>query len=221
MFGNNIEKSKKFYIINNAINVDKYTYNEELRTRVREKYNIKDEYVVGNISRMSPVKNLDFLINVFYEILKIKKNSKLLLVGDGPIIEKLKKQVEDLNIQDKVIFTGVSEKTWEELQAMDVFVIPSFFEGGPITMFEAAASGLKYIISDKIIKKLKKNDLELQLSLNSTPKEWAEQIVQFSRNYKRCDQKKLLEDSGYDIKLQAVKLKEIYKSALKGVKDDK
>lgn len=215
MFGKNIEKNERFYVINNAIDVKNYIYNEEIRRRVRKENNLEDCFVVGNVARMVEMKNHKFLIEVFEEILKVKSNAKLLLIGDGPLRNQIEQQVTELNINKNVIFYGVTDKVNEMLQAMDVFVIPSFFEGGPITMFEAAASGMKYIISERINRRLLENDLELQLDLSDTPKEWANRIIEFSEKYERRDQSKLLIDSEFDLTTEAKKLQNVYQKILK------
>ena len=160
---------------------------------------------------MIEMKNHLFLLEVLKEILKIQSNAKLLLVGDGPNKEKIQKKAEELEIQENIIYYGVTDKVNEVLQAMDVFVLPSLYEGVPLTVIEAAASGLKYVISDTINSHLDKNKLELKLSLQLTAKEWAEKIINHAKNYSRQDQKELISNSGFDIKKQALLLEKIYK----------
>lgn len=219
MFGKSIDKSNKFYVMNNAINLEKYLYNETIRKRIRKENNLENSFVVGNVSRMTEIKNHKFLIDIFNEILKINNNSKLLLIGDGPLKESLQKQVEQLNIEDKVIFYGTTNKVNEILQGMDVFVLPSKFEGVPVTIVEAAASGIKYVISDNIDSHLLKNDLELKLELNLTSKEWAEKIIKFSYSYNRKNEKELLRKSRFDIQEESKNLEEFYKKAIREVKN--
>jgi len=214
MYGKNITKNKNFYVINNAIDVDKNIYNEEIRNKIRQENGITNNFVIGNVSRMTEVKNHKFLIDVFNEILKLDITSKLLLVGDGPLQEELKEKVKNLNIEENVIFYGTTNKVNEMLQAMDVFVLPSLFEGVPVSIIEAAASGVKYVITDNIDSHLNKSDLELKLSLNLTAQQWAKEIFEFSKSYKRMNQKKLLRESGFDIEEQSKKLEEIYINAI-------
>ena len=220
MFGKNIINNKRFYVINNAIDVEKYEYNEEIRNKVQNQIKMNDNFVVGNVSRMTEIKNHKFLIEIFNEILKITNNAKLLLVGDGPLKEELIEKVKILQIEDKVVFYGTTNKVHEVLQAMDVFILPSLFEGVPVTIVEAAASGIKYVISDTIDSHLKENELELKLNLNLSAKEWADKIIEFSMKYQRKKQKELLVASKFDIKKETEKLEEIYVRALEGKKDN-
>lgn len=219
MFGKKIVNNTKFFVINNAINVEKYTYNEEVRKKLRKGLKLEDSFVIGNISRMTEIKNHKFLIEIFNEISKLQNNARLLLIGDGPLKKELEDKVKELKIEDKVIFYGITKKVNELLQVMDVFVLPSLFEGVPVTIIEAAASGVKFVISDKINSHLNPSNLELKLSLNLSAKQWAEKIIQFSKNYIRKNENELLKNSGFDIHHQVKELEGIYKNALKGEKN--
>ena len=216
MFGKNIINNPKFYVINNAIYSKEYNFNSEIRDKVRKENNLENNLVIGNVSRMVESKNHEFLLEIFYEILKIHKKSKLLLVGNGPLENKLKEKVKKLNIEDNVIFYGVSNKVNEILQGIDVFVLPSIFEGVPVTIIEAAASGVKYVISDTIDSHLKHNDLELKLNLNLTAEEWAKSILEFAKKYNRENQKELIKESGFDIEEQTDRLEKIYLKIMQG-----
>ncbi|MCI9087245.1 MAG: glycosyltransferase family 1 protein [Clostridia bacterium] len=165
---------------------------------------------------MIEMKNHSFLLEVLKEILKIQLNAKLLLVGDGPYKEAIQKKAEELKLQNDIIYYGVTDKVNEVLQVMDVFILPSLYEGVPLTVIEAAASGLKYVISDTINSHLAKNELELKLSLQLTAKEWAEKILNHTKEYNRMNQKELIENSGFDIKKQTLLLEKIYKDILQG-----
>lgn len=191
-------------------------YNETVRQEQRKENHIENNFVIGNIARMIEMKNHLFLLEVLKEILKIQPNAKLLLVGDGPYKGEVQKKAEELELQKDVIYYGVTDKVNEVLQAMDVFVLPSLYEGVPLTVIEAAASGIKYVISDTINSHLEKNELELKLSLQLAAKEWAEKILNHTKEYNRRNQRKLIEDSGFDIKKQTLLLEKIYKDILQG-----
>lgn len=210
MFGKNIERNKNFHVLNNAIDVQRFTYNEIIREKLRKENNLENCFVLGNVARMSKSKNHKFLLNIFKEILKIEKKSKLLLIGDGPLKDELIKEAKELKIYDNVIFYGVSDKINELLQAMDVFVLPSLFEGVPLSVIEAAGSGIKYVISDNIDSHLKTNENELKVSLRESAADWAEKIIKFSKKYNRTNQTELLRSSGFDIVEESEKLKKIY-----------
>lgn len=216
IFGKKIKNDERFYVINNAIDVEKYIYNSKIREEQRNKNNIENNFVIGNVARMVEIKNHEFLLKVFKEILAINKDAKLLLIGNGPLEEKLKKDAKELKIDKNVIFYGVTNKVNDLLQAMDVFILPSLFEGVPLTVIEAAASGTKYVISDKINSHLNKNNLELKISLEETPEFWAKEILEFATKYTKENQKKLLIDSKFDINIEANRLEKIYQEILKG-----
>ncbi|MCD8028372.1 MAG: glycosyltransferase [Erysipelotrichaceae bacterium] len=143
-------KGKQYQILANAIPAKDYIYSSYKRNKVREELYLQDEFVVGLVARFSVQKNHKFLLDIFYELLKINLNSKLLLVGDGDLRPKIEEQIDYLNIKDKVILTGVRTDISDLLQAMDVFVMPSLYEGLPLSIVEAQASGLPCYISDKV-----------------------------------------------------------------------
>lgn len=167
-----------YQIINNAIEVENYAYNEEIRTQYRKKLNIEDKFVIGHVGRFHMQKNHLFLIEVFKEIALRKENSVLLLVGQGELENKIKEKVKSYNLEDKVIFLGVREDINILLNVMDSFVFPSVFEGLAIALLEAQANGLICFTSDKVIpKEVNITGLVNFISLNEEAKMWAEQII--------------------------------------------
>lgn len=210
MFGN-----KKFSVLNNAIDAEKYVYNKDVRIKMRESFGIKqDEFVVGHIGRFNAQKNHSFLIDIFSEFVKINQNSKLILVGEGELQDTIRSKVNNLGLSDKVIFAGLRDDVPQVLQAMDVFVLPSLFEGLGIVNIEAQAAGLHCLISDKVPIECKKTkDLVVQLSLEAGAKYWAENILEY-KNAHRINAFEEIKKSEFDIKENADKLCEFYMSAL-------
>ena len=143
-------ETDNFEVLNNAIDTDLYTYNKEKADKVKKEFSIENKFVVGHVGRFNYPKNHKFIIDVFSEIQKIKEDSVLMLVGDGDLRSQIEQKVRDLGLSDKVIFTGVRSDVNDLMQGMDVFLFPSLYEGLPVTMVEAQASGLKCIISDKV-----------------------------------------------------------------------
>lgn len=219
MYGNKIADGNKFYVINNAILFDKYAYDEKTREKYRKINKLDKKFVIGNVSRMTSTKNHSFLIDVFYEIKKMDKSAKLFLVGEGPLKEELVEKVKKLGIQNDVIFYGLSNEVNNLLQMMDVFVLPSLFEGVPVSIIEAASSGIKYVISENIDSHLEKNELELKLNLSDGAKAWANEIYAFAKKYDRKNEKKLIEKSGFDIEVESKKLVQIYQEILHNERD--
>lgn len=204
LFGN-----RSFKVIPNAIDAEKFYFNEELRNKKREELGIKSEFVIGHVGRLSYQKNHKFLIEIFKELLKTEPESLLLLVGVGEKEQEIRNQVEDLGIDDKVRFLGNRSDVNELYQAMDVFVMPSFFEGIPVVGVEAQFAGLPCIFSDKVPEEVKFSSKTNFISLNSSVVDWVTSIKEkmqmdrFMSNFDLCN-------NDYNIKSAHSILEEIY-----------
>lgn len=203
----------EYHILNNAIDTEKYSFNQELRKKIREEYNIQDKFVIGNVGKLNQDKNHIFLIQLFCEIKKEKDNAMLLLVGGGALEDELRRKVEDFGISDSVIFTGMLNDTSGVLQAMDVFVFPSKFEGFGMALVEAQAAGLMCVSSDSVPLETKVSKSVYYLSLNENKTNWIEKII----NSNSLNRTKISEENcksiamaGYDIHCEAEKLRKIY-----------
>lgn len=205
MFGGNY-----FRILNNAIDTDCYRYSKSVDMDVREELELGNSIVIGHVGRFDPQKNHDFLIDIFCACTKLDSNMKLMLVGDGEGKEKIRQKVRDMNLQDKVIFTGVRSDVSRLMQAMNVFVFPSLYEGLPVTMIEAQASGLPCVISDYVSDEcIIIKDLVSSMPLEESPARWAEHILHQSS--RKCENYiKKLQERGYDISTAAKKLESFY-----------
>lgn len=200
-FGTKVVSNEKIYsVLNNAIDTKIFDYNEEVRMQMRQKLNFSsDNLVIGHIGRFQPQKNHDFLIDIFAEIHKINKKSRLLLVGDGDLKEKIMRKVESLNLIDCVYFTGVRSDVQDLIQAMDIFLFPSLFEGLPVTLVEAQTSGIKCVISDNIPKdSILINEIVQTIPFNYSAEEWAKIIVSDSE-YNRFGRQNEIINLGFDI----------------------
>lgn len=215
MFGNN-----KTIIIKNAIDVSKYIFNNDIRKIVREKLRISnDTLVMGHVGRFEKAKNHMFLIRIFEHVLCKNNNVKLLLIGTGSELQKVKEYIKEKQLMDKVIFLGTREDVHELLQAMDVFVMPSEFEGFGMACLEAQASGLPCIISDRIPKSVGVTPLVKYLSLSLSVNVWANVIL--SEIVKeRQDYSKLILEKGFDLKEETKRVEQILKAKLKKEDED-
>ena len=148
LFGKKTFDNKQIYIMPNSINIDKYRFNEGIRQEIRQKYHIEDKFVIGHIGRFVSQKNHNFLVDVFNEVLKHRKDVVLLLVGEGPLEEDVRNQVLKLGISENVKFLGVRKDCEKIYQAMDMFVLPSLYEGLPVVGVEAQCSGLPCLFSN-------------------------------------------------------------------------
>ena len=211
LFGNKEYDKGNVYLLNNAIDLDKFKYNESLRKKKRKELGIKDDtLVIGHIGRFVAQKNHDFLIDIFNEIHKKNNNSILLLAGQGPLMEDIKNKVKELNLEDSVKFLGQRNDANELYQAFDVFLLPSLYEGLPVVGVEAQASGLLCYLSDDMTKETKVLDITKFMSLNNTPKEWADNILDDVKKYKRIDTSKEMTAKNFNIKEEEKKLEEYY-----------
>lgn len=198
-----------FSVLRNAIDVQKYVYSPEIRQEIRQEFHIGKQIVLGHVGRFNPPKNHNFLIDIFYEYQKKNPNSILMLVGDGNGKQEIEKKAEDLGIREKVIFTGVRSDVNRLLQAMDVFVFPSLYEGLPVTLIEAQSAGLPCVISDQVPEECIVTNLVKQQPLSDSVQGWLRTIDEL-KNVKREDQSKVIKAAGYDIKENAKKLQEFY-----------
>lgn len=209
MFG----KKAKFNILNNAIDARLYTYNSTKATDIRKSFGFEqNDLVVGHVGRFSYPKNHSFLIDIFQDVAKQKK-AKLLLVGDGKLREEIEEKAKQLGLKENVVFTGVRSDVSDLMQAMDIFVFPSHYEGLPVTLIEAQSSGLPCFISDKVPIECKKTDLVEQIPLSSGAGFWAEKVLSCKRE--RKDTYKEICESGYDIHENAKWLEEYYLEKVK------
>lgn len=211
LFGNKEYDKGNVYLLNNAIDLDKFKYNESLRKKKRKELGIKDNtLVIGHIGRFVAQKNHDFLIDIFNEIHKKNNNSILLLAGQGPLMEDIKNKVKELNLEDSVKFLGQRNDANELYQAFDAFLLPSLYEGLPVVGVEAQAAGLLCYLSDDMTKETKVLDITKFMSLDNTPEEWADSILDDVKKYKRIDTSKEMTAKNFNIKEEAKKLEEYY-----------
>lgn len=216
-FPKKIIKQKKYKILKNAIDTSKIYYSEELRKTNREKLEIeKENIVIGHIGRFSIQKNHEFLIDIFNEIYKRNDKAILLLIGTGELKEQIEKKVERLGLNENVKFLGIRKDINELLNTMDIFLLPSFFEGLPVVGVEAQATGLQVITSDKVTKELPIEDLVEYYSLDMTSDKWAEEILAKSKNIERKNTTQQIIDSGYDVKYAAKAMQDYYINMNKG-----
>ena len=187
---------KNVVVLNNAVDTNLFKLNSEKRERVRKELKIEGKFVIGHVGRFNPQKNHEFLIKVFNEILKIKEDAVLLLIGEGYLQEKIKEQVKDLGIEENVKFLGLRTDISDLMQGMDLFFFPSLFEGLPVVLVEAQAVGLKCVTSTGVTKESDlTNSIEFY-DLDLSPREWAEKIV--SLNTDRMNNSEILKEKGYD-----------------------
>lgn len=172
LFGN-----RDFTVVKNAIDVDKFAFDKSIRADARRDLGLDSAFVVGNVGRLHQQKNQTFLLDIFNEVLDISPNSKLLLVGNGPLRESILSKADNLGISDRIVLLSNRSDMDRLYQAMDVFVLPSLFEGLGIVAIEAQSSGLPTICSNGVAEDANVSALFSRMSLSDSPKAWANLIV--------------------------------------------
>lgn len=209
LYGNKSLAEGKLTIINNAVNCDKFRYNADVRKKLRNEMGLTGNLVIGHVGRFNEQKNHDFLIDIFNKISKENSNMKLVLVGEGPLYEQTKAKVSGLNLDSTVLFLGKREDVSDLLQAMDIFLLPSLFEGLPVVGVEAQVSGLPIVMSTNITREIGLMNAHY-IELEKTAEDWANEIVNIQKNYDRANAANLLMENGFDISIEASKLEKIY-----------
>lgn len=201
--------SAPFQVLNNAVDARKYEYDAETQQRIKAKLGIQDQLVVGHVGRFRTEKNHEFLINVFAALVQKHPDSILLLAGDGDLQPAIQEKVQNLGLSDKVQFLGACSNVNQLLQAMNVFVFPSLYEGLPVTMVEAQAAGVPCVISDRVPPECIITDLVTQKSLQDSPESWADEILKHRTDSRELSYHKICK-AGFDIEDNARKLQEFY-----------
>lgn len=203
-------KGADFTLIPNAIEEEKFIFNNEARKKLRKKYSLENMQVIGHIGRFMVQKNHAFLLEIFAEICKKMPCTRLVLLGEGELMASARKKAVALGIEDKVMFMGNLPNANEWYSAFDVFVLPSFWEGLPVVGIEAQAADLPCVFSDTITKETVFTDNAEFLSLQSSAEVWAEHIIDRLQNKDRKDKSIAVKNGGYSIKTASKKLTELY-----------
>lgn len=204
----------EYNVLNNAIDTRQYVFCGKRRISMRRSLHVNpDELLVGHVGRFCYPKNHVFLIDIFNEIQKILP-AKLVLIGTGELENEIKEKVKLLGLREKVIFTGLRSDVSDLLQAMDVFVFPSNYEGLPVTLVEAQASGLPCLISDKVPIECKITDLVQQISLSTGAEIWAKTAIEAAATERR-DTYGEIKAAGFDIKENARWLQNKYEEMVR------
>lgn len=201
--------NKNYIVIKNGIETKKFIYNPEIRHKLRKKLGIEDKFVIGHVGRFAHQKNHNFLIDVFNIVYRNNSDTVLLLIGSGDLENEIKDKIHKLGLEKAVIFYGQTENVSSLYQVMDYFVFPSFYEGLPITLIEAQASGLKILCSDSITSECKISSLMEFISLSEPPQNWAHYINK-NKNYRRTDMSIEIKENGFDIMESSSQLLSLY-----------
>lgn len=207
LFGEQIPR-EAIRILPNAIEARQYHFRPEVRRKKRSEMGLEGRIVLGNVGRYCYQKNQEFLLRVFAEAHRKNPDLFLMLMGEGDLLPKLKALAEKLGVERDVCFLGWQEHVEEYLQAMDVFCLPSVFEGLAISVIEAQAAGLPCLLSDTIDKGSAVTDLVEFFPLREEV--WVERLMYCTNHFSRERRDEELIDKGYDIRVAAERLAHFY-----------
>ena len=203
-------------IIKNGIVINDFLYNEELRQKVRENLNIPVEAIVlGTIGRMSYEKNPEFIVDLIHTFFLKVPNFYFIWIGDGEELANIETLLDEEIKLGRVLLLGKQEQPAQYLQAMDVFLLPSFYEGFGIVNVEAQASGLPCVVSSAVPESASVNSNFYRLSLSDGVEKWSDFITSMSYERLPYGSGEKIKEAGFDIEDSAKKLRLIYQELAK------
>ena len=215
LWGETAVKKGEVHVMKNAINTKAFIYNEQTRKKKRQELNIKDkDTVIGSVGRLSYQKNSDFIIEIFNEYHKKNIDSVLVLIGEGDLQDKIQRKIFLYNLQNNVLLLESRVDVNEIMMAMDVFLLPSRFEGLPIVLVEAQCSGLQCFVSDTITQEIKLSEHVHYYGLENDAEKWATWIYYNTIYNNRENAYECVVNSGYDIIEASKELEKHYISIL-------
>lgn len=208
LFGSN----EKVAIFNNAIDVQRFSFRCEKRKCIRQSLGLADELLIGHVGRFCAAKNHRFILSVFNEVYQTNKNARLLLIGDGELKQEMMRRAEALGIGDVVFFLGAIENVGEYMSAMDVFILPSLFEGLGLVGVEAQAAGLSVLASERVPKMMDVIGNVQFLRLDRQL--WVNQLLSIEFKDDRLEEGSKVQGSRYDMDTQIEELHRYYEQCL-------
>ncbi len=241
VFGDTMTDQGLVRIIPNAIDLKRFVYNQEVRARIRKELGLSNAIIIGHVGRFHYAKNHEYLLKVFAEFLRILSHDdsnsfsmlhgmriRLLMLGEGPLMDNMKQLAVDLHIEKHVIFCGNKSNANEYYQAMDYFLFPSRYEGLPGTVVEAQAAGIQCLVSDSITPEVDITPLVSRMSIEEPAAMWARKILNdlMLRDYEVGEDENtlpvgdreassapitdMIREAGFDVKTQAQRMQAFY-----------
>ena len=202
---------KKGFILHNAINLDRFRFQPDVRARIRRQYGLEDAFVIGHVGRFNLQKNHTRLLDIFAKTAESDPTARLALIGVGELEAETKEKAQRLRLGDRVLFLGQMGNVYEWYQAMDLFLLPSLFEGLPVVGVEAQAAGLPCVFSENVTDEILLSPAASRISLEAGDAEWAQRILEArSETGDRAKGEDIARKAGYDIHTEAKKLQGIY-----------
>lgn len=207
-------REKKVVYVKNGIHTETFRFDPDVRSQLRRRYDVENTLVIGSIGRMCRAKNQKFLLLIFVELLKLRPESRLLLIGQGELEAELMAFADSIGVKEKLIHIPSTDRVQDFLCMMDIFLLPSIYEGLPVVGVEAQASGLPCIFSARITKQAAITGRAAFMSLDRPPREWAElalDLVQ-RQDKDRREYAGIVRGQGFDIEDTARWLQDFYLS---------
>ncbi len=213
VYGKKAVKQGRVWTIPNAIDTQRFRFNKSVRENLRNELGVSDKFVIGHVGRFGFMKNHAYLLEVFFELCKMREDAALVLIGTGELEQEIRQKAETLGLTKKVRFLGTRSNVEDYYQAFDYFVFPSFFEGLPGSVAEAQASGLRCLISDKVTHEAALTELAVYKSIDEPPVKWAREIQKNAENAMiRHDMQSAITGQGFDVRIQAKQMAEFYQT---------
>lgn len=210
-FPKKVIDEEKFEIIKNGIELESYQFDLETRQEVRKNLDIADdELLMGFVGRLEDQKNPLFLLELLEKMISMRPNARLAIIGDGSLKEQMKEICKIKNLEDRVLFLGERKDVPKLMQAFDLLLLPSKYEGLGIVVIEAQAASLPVFVSENVPEEGNITELFNKISLQQTQNEWCETILNKTVNNKRISREEQINQSAYNIKDSSNRLKEIY-----------
>ena len=199
------------FILRNAVDVQRFGFEPEIRERRRALLGVQDCFVIGHVGRFNVQKNHSRLLDIFAETAGKVPDARLILIGTGELEQAVKEKARDIGILDRMIIPGQIEDVSEWYQVMDCFVLPSLFEGLPVVGIEAQTAGLPCVFSDRVTDEVLLSPDARRVPLRAGNAEWAREILAAGRSgTDRTEGADIVRRAGYDIHTEARKLQERY-----------
>ena len=209
LYGEKMLKAGKVFIMHNAIDCEKFRFRPEVRERLRKEMGLEGKFVIGHVGRFERQKNHEFLIEVFAECKKEIDSCILLLIGEGSLRSKIEKKVVEKGLKNSIIFLTKRNDMEYLYQVMDLFVLPSLYEGLPVSCLEAQVNGLECIVSRTVTDELKKQTIGSIITMLPLEKKvWKQNIL--SCKIRQTSISQHINNDNYDINLQSCRLHSFY-----------
>lgn len=219
VYGKNWIEAGQVWTIPNAIDVQRFVFQEKVRQQVRKELGFDHEFVIGHVGRFGFMKNHSYLIDIFAQLCKIRDDAMLVLIGDGELKQEIQEKVNQLGLIKRVRFLGNRFDVERYYQAFDYFVFPSVFEGLPGSVAEAQAAGLQCLVSDQVTREAALTDLAVYKSIEEPPAGWASEIMRNAKKALHREEhsgtiEKIFRDKGFDVRQQAAAMEAFYISGV-------